>query len=101
MYGEDFEDILYDLQDDLFDAGYMPRDWDIIKGYDGSQDTVGHLIINHHGDQREKAWILFTSSEMREIENMVKRYSQLEFRYLLEDNLGNLDLYVAFRGYYS
>ena len=101
MYGEDFEDILYDLQDDLFDAGYMPRDWDIIKGYDGSEDTVGHLIINHPGDQYEPTWIFFTSSEMREIENMVKRYSQLEFRNLLEDNLGNLDLYVAFKGYYD
>ena len=38
---------------------------------------------------------------MKEIEEMVKRYGQLEFRYLLEDNLGNLDLYVAFRGYYD
>ncbi len=101
MYGEDFEDLLYELQDDLFDAGYMPRDWDIIKGYDGGKETMGHLIINHHGDQREKAWILFTSREEREIEAMVKRYGQLDFRYLLEDNLGNLDLYVAFRGYYD
>ena len=93
---EDFEDILYDLQDDLFDAGYYPRDWDIIKGYDGGQETVGHLIINPEPD-----WVRFTSSEMKEIENMVKRYTQLEFNYLLEDNLGNLDLYVAFRGYYD
>ena len=101
MYGDEFEDVLSKLWEDLLDYGYFPHDWEIIPFFDGGNMTVGTVMLAHRGDAREPVEEPYTHHDKKTIKNIVKRYSQVTLEYLVEDNLGNLDLTVSYNGYWD